>query len=408
MTFWILAAGLFFLPLTGVIVIEPVISIIHNTKEMLAIITCLLFIAYAQNSGHVRKSNINKLLSALIVFIIFSINASPKISLIYNSVNIGNLWEWKAFAVILIYYMFYLAYARISLTVQQNASLCKIIGLTAIISSVYAIFQALGLDQAQSVKTLQQIGSPDAPGITAMIGNPTYLAIYLVASLPFVWHFFKKYATLPVVVAIILCKSDTGYAGLVLMFLILTISKCRKNIRIYVIIAISILILCFFGKNYKTFSDNGRFQMWKQAAHEFYNPPITMQITPSMSAAQKAEIQKLNSKKYVMTGLGLGSFPIIHNANKKFVNPSTAWMSLHNVYFDVLWSLGIIGLLLFLSTIYESFYHFYKKEKNKTDYLILFSFVFLLLASCLHSTILHEPTRFLMVFLFCMISFDWK
>ena len=196
MAFWILAIGLFVLPLSGAIIIEPIISIIHNTKEMLALITCMLLIAYAHICGkyYTRIKNVSIFL--LFVYLLFCINAAPKIKLIYGKSNIGNLWEWKAFGVALVYFLFYLSFSKIYISKKQKEDLCKIIGLTAVISSVYAIFQAFGLDQSQSVKTIEQIGHPKVPHITAMIGNPTYLSIYLVASLPFVWCYFKKYTAL--------------------------------------------------------------------------------------------------------------------------------------------------------------------------------------------------------------------
>jgi len=399
MAFWILAAGLFFLPLTNTILIEPLIAIVHNAREISALIVCLLFSVYVQNFRHIRQiDHLNKSLSIFMLFLIFSINASPKIKLIYSGENIGNLWEWKAYTIILIYYIFYLSFSHISLSLKDKENLCRIIGLTAILSSIYAILQSLGLDQAQVVRHHTEIGSPDVPHITAIIGNPTYLGLYLVASIPFVWNFFKKYASLPVIVAIVLCKSDTAYSGLAFMVLIWLFSFCntRKKIGAMIILCCLLLgVLCGYLANHKV-SDNGRFAVWQQALHEFYNPPIKIEIKKEMSKAQKAEARKLNGKKYVMTGLGLGSFSIL--------NKTSSFGSIHNVYISVLYSTGIIGLLLFLSTIFEGFFTFFKrKNKNKTDFLILFSFIFLLLASVLQPTLSVEPIRFLMAFLFCLI-----
>lgn len=405
MTFWILAAGLFFLPLTNVIIFEPIISITHNTKEILALMICLIFSTYVFNfeRGHMKKINVS--LASTIVFLIFCINASPKVKLLYGTENLGNLWEWKAFATILVYYLFYLAFSHIHLSSKQKDNLCRIIGLTAILSSIYAIFQALGLDQAQSSKTIFQVGHVEAREVVAMIGNPTYLSIYLVACIPFVWHFFKKVAILPVIAAIVLCRSDTGYLGLFLMVLIWTFIQAGKTIRILLSLCLVTLVCIVVSSNYGKLQDNGRFSQWKQTLSEFYNPQLTMQATPDMSTAQKEEIRKLNSKKYVMTGLGLGSFPIVRNGNKKFQYAGSAWTSCHNIYLDVLFATGIIGLLLFLSAIVEAFISFnFRLMNDKTDFLILISFIFLLLASFLHSTINIEPLRFLMATLFCLIS----
>ena len=405
MAFWILSAGLILLTLTNTIVIEPFLSIIHNTKETIALIICFLFFTYVYNFKHKRLFQINKSLSLFVFFAIFSINASPKIKLIYNTQNLGNFWEWKALAVILAYYLFYLSFSHVRFSLKEKEKLCKVLATTAIISSIYAILQALGLDQAQSTKTIQQIGTPVAPGITAMIGNPTYLGIYLTACLPFVWHFFKKPVSIIVLTAIALSGSDTAYLGMLLMAFLWVFSSTGKNGKI-VLSFFGFLLCVILAFYHPKVTDSGRFNQWKQSLSEFYNPPISMNITPEMSTAQKEEIQKLNTKKYTITGLGLGSFPIFHNANKKFTNPSTAWMSAHNVFLEVLFTTGILGLLIFLSAIFETFFSYFKKQnKNKIDGLAFISFIFLLLSFFTTSTILLEPLRFLTVIFFCLISF---
>ena len=215
----ILCLSLFFIPLLGSFEIGPFFEIkdAETAKEFLSLISILMMFLAGTLGFRVPVNNRphNIFLYFFIAFIPISIYSAPPLKLMYEHNNMAGLWMWEASFWILAYFMLYKSIISIPPLYEDHKKMIgQHIGWAAILSAGYAYFQALGLDQWQYAKAYEHIGSPLASKITAVMGNPTHLGIWLVMCLPFIIVYFDKKWIFFVIGAAILTKSDFALAGI--------------------------------------------------------------------------------------------------------------------------------------------------------------------------------------------------
>ncbi len=119
-----------------------------------------------------------------------------------------------------------------------------------------------------------------------------------------------------------------------------------------------------------------------------------------MSEAQKAEVKKLNKRTWSLTGRGLGSFPFIFGTKY-----TTNYESVHNEYLEVLYSIGAIGLIIFLGSLGFVFYNTFPLARaDKFCMAVYVSFLFCTLAAAGLPTLHIEPLRYFSAVMFCLLS----
>lgn len=228
---YILAGALFVLPLCGPIIIEPIVAIhdLWTAKEFLAIMAIMAIIFASYSRGSVHRPAVNYPLLAMMVYLPISTYAAPPILLQYGHENMGNFWIWRSLAWCFAYFLLYQSIcANPPVMKRHKQAIIMAIGWAAIVSAGYAYLQALGVDQWQIARPYDEIGQPAAVNITAMIGNPTYLSIFLGMCLPFIIIFYKWPVWIFIGGAILLCQSDIGTVGSVLTFGFLICMKMDK------------------------------------------------------------------------------------------------------------------------------------------------------------------------------------
>ena len=393
---YLLAAALFILPLAGPVIFEPIVAIsdLWTAKEFLAIMA--VFAIVSRGKFFYKH---NPFLTAFLLFLPISAFAAPPFALIYGHENMAGLWIWRSMAWCFAYYLLYCALPPVAMQRHKDV-IAWAIKWAAVISAGYAYIQAAGLDQWQITRAYDEIGQPAAPQITALIGNPTYLAVWLVICLPFL----RGWWILFVVGAVVLCKSDIAMAGVVLEAIIWGCLRARSTIWLK---AVSVAFLTtivalwgFWAEIRPKLHDNGRFAIWAQTFEDWKSPCIKLPITDDMSTAQKAETEKLNKRTYTLTGRGLGSFPFIFSPKY-----GTKYDSAHNEYLEGLYSIGLIGMGLFLAAIGYVLRWSFLVAREDTFYMRVYtSFLFICFASA-GLPILHlEPLRFYSAIMFILLS----
>lgn len=405
----ILCLSLFIIPLLGSIAIGPFINIPQAdvAKEFFIFISIIALVlsGIVWRTDPQQKRPINYFMFALMMFIPLSIYSAPQLKLMYGFNNMGGLWIWKATLWIFAYFILYKAILFIPLAMDKSRDLViKSIGWSAILSSGYAYLQWFGLDQWHFVRSAEQIGSPVASNITAMIGNPTYLGVWLVLCLPFLMLFFKFRYIFFVAGAIILTKSDFAFAGLIFSFVFLPAMRFKSPICLRAIVGGAILGIvltwAFWGDIKPHITDNSRFGVWEQTLKDWMGPCIIMPITKGMSTAQRIEIQQINSKTYAFTGRGPGSFPHIYGYKY-----DSKWKSPHNVYLLCLYSIGLIGTVLFILAIGWILKRSFNPARGDPFQAALYcSAVFLCLAAIGTPIMGSETLRYFSVAIFAMLS----
>ena len=412
---FILAVSLFVIPLCGPIIIEPIISItdLWIVKEFLCLSAILLISLATYIRGHQHQSKINWPLWSLILFIPISIYAAPPLELIYGRENMAGMWMWRSFGWCILYLMLYCSICSNPISSERHRGwIIWAIGLTAIISAGYAYIQAMNIDQWQITRSLMEkvVSGPPHPArlkameITALIGNPTYLATWLAMCLPFLVLFFRWWWVVMVLGAIFICQSDIASAGAMITLIFIACMRARSTAWIKAGLGLAVvgcLVLWgFWGDIRPKIGDNGRFAVWRQTIEDWKSPCINIKITDDMSPAQIAETEKLNKRIYSLTGRGIGSFPFIFT-----VKHGTRFDSAHNEPLEGLYSIGLIGQTMFLAAIGFVFWFSFWIARGDKFALALYAALFFCFLASLGLPILHiEPLRYFSATMFCILS----
>ena len=361
----------------------------------------IIFIAAISSRLLVKpvKQSPNGWLAALLIYIPVSIVCAPNIRLLIGSENVGGLWMWRSLAWAFGYFMVYLAVHGICFNRERNRRIIAWAIITpALLSALYCYAQALGMDQWQYTLSYNEIGSPDVPSLTAMIGNPTYLAVYLALSLPFAVLLAPWWVAVIIGAPILFLHSETAFFGAPLAFAlwkILTLKKYSKSLVVMVLLIVSLFVGLIFSNKLKV-NPSGRIAVWSNTITDWQSPPILV----------KPDDSPLNKRAYQMTGRGIGSFqylyPLKHYQQKQY--GQTIWTSAHNEYIEALYSIGLIGLILMLGALGFMFYNArHAIEDNFFSAVFISSIIAVFSAFTL--PVWHiEPLRFISVVLFSLLA----
>lgn len=404
--FYVLCAAIAVCPLISNVNLSPIlpqISDIQKTHEFFAIAFIVAISTAGFQYSPLNRNRTNWPLYAMIGYLVLSIFNAPPYSLVIAGRNVGGFWMWEAFAWCLGYFMLYEGIKRIRI---DHGLICKFFAIPAVISSFYAILQAMKFDQWLSTRPINEIGLTISSDITASIGNPDYLAVYLVACLPFCLISLRKRWAVPICISIILCQCDTANAGAVLM---LALFFCMKQKSVWPLRILSVIVAFVVCCVIFCWSDvsphiqkrqNGRFDVWMQAFSDWKSPPFHKEISADMSQAQITEAKIINSKSYALTGLGIGSFAVIYKQKH-----ATSWDSAHNEYLETLYSIGLIGLGLSICMAwFVLWYGFPVARINSFECALYCSFCFLLFSAALLPVFHVDPLRFLSVVIFSLLA----
>lgn len=361
-----------------------------------------------------HQRTINWPVKALLAFTIISIFLIPPVILQLGHFDLGGSWCWKSLAWVMAYFMLYQRLAGFPLLEGYREKIALAIGWAAFLSACYAIVQSLNIDQFQVMRTYKEMGNKTAGEITAMIGSPVYLAVFLCLCLPFCINYMKWWQTSLVCIAILACQSDTGTIGAVFIIVLMAAMRAKSTIWLKVMVCGGILcgalILSFWpqvGPKIESMG-NGRFLIWQQVWEDYNSPAILLPITEDMPENKRFEAELLNKRKQTITGRGPGSFEFFftrkHEAVSQYGVP-ILWNDPHNVYLRVLYELGAVGLGLFLGVIGFVLWKAFPAARADQWSLTLFcSFAFWCFAGLTTPLLIVEPLRFYAVAIFALLS----
>lgn len=349
----------------------------------------LLISAFLISLQSQRREGIdrNKWLMALMVYLPISVVCAPKIRLAFGSVNLGGMWMWSALAWCIGYYVVYSVVSRICIFREKDRErIAWAVAIPAIISAGYVCLQFFNLDQWQYTRPYSEIGLPQMAHLTALIGNPTYLAVYLAACLPFVFAYFGIVWGSFCLLAMLLCQSDTAlYGGVVALSLILALRLPRSNkVVILPLIALCVILAAIVCKDKFSVSYNGRLDVWHNTVEDWKAPPIIVKDAPAQ-------------RTYALTGRGLGSFAVMFPVKHPPLKGFPIWDTAHNEYLEALYSIGLIGFCLMSGALIWLFYTTRKAVFDKFYGCVYLSAVFLAISAGTLPVWHQEPMRMMFV-----------
>lgn len=400
MPFYLLCISLFLIPLIGPLTIEPLVNIkdIWTVKEFLVLLSITIICVIPSPSKH---HTLPWPIQWLMGFLIISTFLIPPIHFKLGNSDLGGLWCYKSIVWVFAYFMLY---QRIQAMRIDQRLISMAICYTALISSVYAIFQFFNLDQFQFYDRPIWEAHRQAGDITAMIGSPVYLAVFLCICLPFCFLTLPWWQVIVVVVAIWICQSDTANVFGIVTSMVYFAMRAKPVLWLKILAAICLVLLIVVPMNWSKISphlgDNGRFLVWQETFKDWHSPPITLGITPDMSKDRQQEVNLLNHRIWAITGRGVGSFEYIFQLKKQ------GWNHPHNEYLKVLYELGIVGFMLFMTIIiWVLWKSFLMARKDPWVCCLFSSFIFICLSATTMPMLLVEPIRIFSVVIICFLLY---
>lgn len=279
----------------------------------------------------------NKWIPALIVCIVFSSFHSPNVS--FESIFVPKdpgLFNFKPMFEVFMYLLMFLGMCNIPFTILNKEKIYKTIAWIGIIYSGYIVLQHCGLDQIYHLvgTSIDQLSRNPKDG--GFISQPVFAAAILSLCLPFVIR-YKLYLGVLVIIAILLTGNRSALVASAITGLFL-ITKSKRYVLMAIVAYIGLLALAmgiyWLAPNiHLPIDSDGRLHAWGLMIKDFLHPHF-----PGVS------------KSYVLTGMGIGSFPLTF----PFYNHSLFYQA-HNEYLELFLGLSFIGFYLFIRMIKHIF-----------------------------------------------------
>jgi len=272
-------------------------------------------------------------------FIPINFLMSPNLGVRLFNMSVGPFWILQSFLFILIFFLAHISVKSITFKRDDVAFLLKIMSWVGVIMASYSLVQFMGFEQFFTPRKEDIYNISNACGT---MGNRLLLASFIAMIIP-ISIYLKKYVhALIMFIVVFICNSQIVGTALIVSMMFLVGTKHRLlAITMACLLVISAFILgigYFNSPGIKSFIGGGngsnRFPAWKQMVDDL-REPITLDNGVK--------------KKFALTGFGLGSFKyLFHTRHPKF----SRFYEAHNEYLEILWTVGFIGLGIFLMILY--------------------------------------------------------
>jgi len=299
-------------------------------------------------NGEMKKSR-NIWLFLFVLYLPLSIHLASKFSLVMNGIESNNFWVWKPLVAIIGFYLMFLAVQSLNITKQSFRSLLNIAVWCGAVMSGYVFLQALGFDQFFQIKDGPDFWAVTQRAVVGNLGQSTVVASYLAVLVPLALYLKRYYSTAALICAVLLTQSAMAIGAMIVSLMVFACLK-QRIMTIPIIAATLVAIACVTivplsiikVKNPEkaekiiesVLSDNGRSNVWKG----------------SIDVLKNHKFGEEPGATYPYTGIGLGSYSLIIRPIIK-----THFAQAHNEYIELACTVGIIGLLLFLASIFFMF-----------------------------------------------------
>ncbi len=341
----------------------------------------------------------NKSLLCLVFLSMLTIYIGPKFTMEINGVDMSNAWMWTSFVRVLVFFLMFLVLSSIEISKKEISSLINAFSLTITVMAGYAILQSLGFEQFFTLKGQQTIGDVTSPTIIGNLGQPTIVAPLFGIGAILSLHEKRFRRFIICLIAILLTKSliAIGTLGVSLLFYFFLVQGVDVLNKRFLAVLGGLLIICavWFNANFLQIKasgiDNGRFGLWAEIVGNIKNQ----------------KIGDNSARSYPFTGAGLRSFEVIHSTLND-VNKWSKWKQAHNLYLEITYCLGFLGLFLSISSIRHGFMGAYWHLQNMTaNKRVLITFLsvcfFFVVISCGTFIIYLSPYDYIFVMAFAFL-----
>ncbi|PIP67042.1 MAG: hypothetical protein COW93_02350 [Parcubacteria group bacterium CG22_combo_CG10-13_8_21_14_all_41_9] len=273
---------------------------------------------------------------------------------------------------------------------KQWLALLSFSVFAAVLMSLYGFLQRAGIDHFGP----WAIYETNLGRITGTIGNPAFLAVYLLFNIVFAlliaiestikrwWRFAVCIAIIPVFMAYIMSGVRGAFigfvAGVIVFFLGNLFWNKNKKIKRFVsqgffgFVAVLAILYGLIGHN-QWVTDNFR---------RFFNMPFSDSTVQTRLISWRGAL--IGFKENFLFGVGPQKFDIVFNEHFDpnfyiLVGDETWWDRAHNMVLEVATTMGIFGLLSYLGVGLALIYSLYQigkiNSERRVEVLILFAFL---------------------------------
>jgi hypothetical protein len=319
------------------LVIIPFISVrgqdIRELKLALALGISLVLCLLGFYQG-IFKPIKNKFALGFIGFLWLSTMLAPSSGVKLGGAELGTFWAYKPFLYILTAFLTINLISSIKFTKDDLKLILTTITWCGAVMAGFVMLQFLGLDQF-----FKSNGMPHQQwNLAGTLGHPNFSGSFIAMTIPISIIIKKHWHTLLMILSVFVVQSQVSIGAMVVSLLFLLCFKGKKYIVLsgLIIILLSGLAIGINHIKPEYISDSGRFEHWKLIVQDV-NTPIE-----KITDGEKEVIGK-----FPITGRGMGSFYytfcLIHGNN---------FRQAHNEYLELLYNVGIVGLFLFLGSIW--------------------------------------------------------
>jgi O-antigen ligase len=217
------------------------------------------------------------------------------------------------------------------MSIWKVNKILKLLMWSSFVMSLYTLLQYFKIEQFFEPKPFTEIGwGITNPYMVGNLGQPTIVAPFIALSVPIAIYLRKYFVAIILTATTLLINSRMTTSALIISLLIY-LCMAKKEMILPVII-ISLFVCIYIPQKFNLYQEsNGRFQTWGMVIDDWKGSPV-----------------KESKERYSYFGVGLGSFGYIFHDKHK-----TIFHQAHNDVLEVLYSLGIVGLFLYLMAIYE-------------------------------------------------------
>ena len=313
------------------LILVPYLTLLgfHGREDRLmfsSIIALILGISWFCN---VKRGKLFFGVIGFIAYIGLATYLSPKQIVIYNGVNVRNFYVWRCLFYLVSYSMAFLALVN----TKVNKKLIEtVIIWTATVMAFHSLVQATGILQFVATDASNKLY-----GMVGFLGNRAILSCFLALCVPIAIHNKKYVQSAIIILAVIITRCQVPIFSLLIGGLVyVVILKPRLLYSIVLMLVVFATVCCVDvcvnenGRDRLLFSDSYRLMNWKATVED--------------------SLMSINGHSYFYTGKGLGSYKLFYHIDKP--KNMGNYYEVHNEYLEVLYELGLYGLLVVLGLIY--------------------------------------------------------
>ena len=345
----IICIGVIFVPFAEIIIriIPYTYAVVKNTrdiKEILALQFALVISLLVLWQKGIQKGKAIWL-SILVGYCILSYSFWFQKPIVINHIDSSSFWIWKPLFQIIIYFLMVLSVASVDFNKKDIRVLMSIMSYTGLAMAGYVYLQYFELMPFYQTKVFPtEALTPTNPNMVGNLGQPTLVAPFIAITV-FASFYQKKWliGAFQIIMVLLINSMMTILALGSAIVLCLVLLKPRS---IYIVIPCICIFAYIFCPKSIVEESSGRFYTWKKVISEWKGYPT----------GEK-------DKNYSYFGTGIGSFGYLFpNKNK------TTFRQAHCEPLEILYSLGLFGLFIYIMAILEIFWIAFKAYLDKVDW----------------------------------------